>query len=366
MSVSCLKDGRWVCRFYDATGKGKAKYFGRGLEAEKAAHSFNESLDIRPMKKRTPARGSAYFRDLVQVYTEAKMGINSESTLDNFLLKMKGVIMPEIGATQAIRLTTHRLDQYVTKRIKAGVKKTTIHREISDIQAVLNWAVGRKYLAFNPVEKYKKPKRDDEVIRPPTTDEINALIDNSPDHLARALTLSFFTGIRPGKRELLSRCWHDIDWQEKTIFVVSAKKGGDIKYRSIPLHPELFTLLQKWHDADRFWAIEKKRPLPDRIIHWHGKPVLRISKAFYAAKKRAAITRRLRPYDFRHAFASWALKRNANLKATSELLGHSRTDTTTRIYQHTDTAMHQDVINLLPGLVHKKYVPKQKPAKPHE
>lgn len=179
---------------------------------------------------------------------------------------------------------------------------------------------------------------------------MEALISNSADHLARAMTISFYTGIRPGKRELLSRCWHDVSWGEKTIFVESAKKGGEIKSRNVPLHAELIRLLYVWHYEDRRWAFEKERRFPERIIHFRGKAINSIKKSFKAAKDAAGITRRLRPYDFRHAFATYTLKRNANLKATSELLGHSRTDTTTRIYQHTDTEMHEDAINRLPVL----------------
>jgi len=74
------------------------------------------------------------------------------------------------------------------------------------------------------------------------------------------------------------------------------------------------------------------------------------NNSFDTAKKKAGIVRRLRPYDFRHAFATYALKNSADLKATSEILGHSRTDTTTRIYQHVDTDMKRDVIDRLPPL----------------
>ena len=85
MSVSCLKDGRWVCRYVDkATKKGKFEYFGRGLAAEKAAYDYDESLGLRPWKRRTPERGSAFFRDIVKEYMVAKAGLIEESTLFNF------------------------------------------------------------------------------------------------------------------------------------------------------------------------------------------------------------------------------------------------------------------------------------------
>jgi site-specific recombinase XerD len=53
----------------------------------------------------------------------------------------------------------------------------------------------------------------------------------------------------------------------------------------------------------------------------------------------------------RHAFASILLAAAADLKSVSEILGHSRPDTTTRIYQHTDRAMHEAAIARLPVVV---------------
>jgi integrase len=45
------------------------------------------------------------------------------------------------------------------------------------------------------------------------------------------------------------------------------------------------------------------------------------------------------------------LAARADLKSVSEILGHSRPDTTTRIYQHTDRAMHEAAISRLPAMV---------------
>jgi integrase len=41
------------------------------------------------------------------------------------------------------------------------------------------------------------------------------------------------------------------------------------------------------------------------------------------------------------------LQNNADLKATSELLGHSRPDTTMRVYQHVHPEVHRDAISHL-------------------
>ena len=80
-------------------------------------------------------------------------------------------------------------------------------------------------------------------------------------------------------------------------------------------------------------------------------------------QKKAGITRRLRPYDFRHAFATWVLGEGVDLKSTSEILGHSSAKITTKIYQHTNMAMRREVINKLPVLEVPKIEKKVSAAK---
>ena len=86
---------------------------------------------------------------------------------------MKGVILPEFGTVPAMSITPKKIDRYVKKRltekriIKHGAKrqvigpakKTTVHRELSDIKAVLNWAVRRNIIAFNPIEKIRNAEK---------------------------------------------------------------------------------------------------------------------------------------------------------------------------------------------------------------
>ena len=202
----------------------------------------------------------------------------------------------------------------------------------------------RRYLTHNPISKYKKPRRDDEVIQPPTLSEISALMAVAPPQLVRALGLSYYTGIRPGRAELLRRKWSDVDWTAKSIFVESARKGG-LRTRQISLHPDLLKLLKTWWKADK-----KLATVPETIIHYEGQTIGSLKTSWRTAKKNAKITRRLRPYDLRHAFATQSLRQAADLKSVSELLGHSRTDTTIRVYQHGSAEIQRLAVEKLPSV----------------
>lgn len=352
MTVYQVKDGRWLCGWRDKTHKGKLrkKYFGRGIEAERQAREFDKSLGLRGYGKTgEPNPQSPLFSELVNAYTESRVGIIQKVSLDNFLWKMQGVILPTLGNHQAMQITQERLDTYVRDRLRTvknprakkqdrrHIKRTTIHRELSDIKAVLSWATKRRYIPWHPCAGFEMPKRDDSIILPPSVDEVRALLAVAPDHLVRAIVLSYYLGLRPGAVELLSLPWSAVDWKSQTIVVKSAQKGG-LKARMVPVHPGLLERLKSWQEADA--EVD-----PGVIVHYRGHRIASLKKSFQTAKRKAKITRRLTLYGLRHAFATAALRSGADLKSTSEILGHSRPDTTIRIYQHVDRQMHKDVID---------------------
>lgn len=374
MAVTKRKDGR-VAVVYTVDGKQKWESFGRGLDAEKQANKRNDELIesgvIRGYKKQSKQKQkSPLFRKLAQAYFDAKALTLSKSSIDNLFYSLHGVILPRLGKRPANRVTAEALRNYAKKRLKdpvvkrtgkngkivkpvknpdgtiRTVSKSSVHRELTDIIAILNWSVKQEYIIENPVKNFEKPRRDDAVIIPPNEQEIKAIIQHAADHLIRALLLSYFVGLRPGATELLQITWIDIDLSKgkETVHVISAKKGG-IPERFIPAHPELTKHLKRWKKEDK-----KTGNLEGPIIKWKGEAVQTVKKAYYAAKRRAGITRRIRLYDFRHAFASLMLESGGDLKSTSEMLGHTRTDTTTRVYQHTNREMHRKNISLIPGL----------------
>ncbi|EKD39845.1 MAG: hypothetical protein ACD_75C00278G0005 [uncultured bacterium] len=124
---------------------------------------------------------------------------------------------------------------------------TTVHRELSDVRAILRWAVRRQLIPRNPIEGLEMPRRDDAQILPMGQGEIEAIIAHSPEHLRRAMLLSFFCGLRPGAVELLSIRYNQINWSAMSITIISARKGGLVR-REIPIHEGL--PLRQWFEAD--------------------------------------------------------------------------------------------------------------------
>ena len=115
--------------------------------------------------------------------------------------------------------------------------------------------------------------------KPPTPGEVKAILTHSALHLIRALKISYFTGLRPGAKELFSLAWDDVDFQGNSIYIVSAKKHG-IPFRDVPLQPDLEKDLRRWKEEDQ----DKTAP---EIITLNDKPLSSVKTAFRNAKRRA-------------------------------------------------------------------------------
>lgn len=342
MAVTQLNDGRWVCyyRVPDPGGKSRVKkeYFGRGMDAENAAYRRNDELALkkrRPVKTKTAPK----FYDLAKSYTISRnFNANSKKQLE---IRLIATILPLLGNKTATQINDADMDKYVAKRRAGGVKDNTICREITDIKAILNWAATRRprLIPGNPIGTYKKPRANDEIILPPTIREAKAILKASSPHMIRIFKLSYYLGLRPGAVELLSLNWLNVNWENQTIRIMSAHKGGPVS-RDVPIHPGFLEDMKAWHEKDK-----KKGP----IIHYHGKPIKKFQTSWKGALKRAGITRRLRPYDLRHFFITHALENGADIKALSEIVG-SRPETLMRHYQHVSTELRRQTVAKIPPL----------------
>lgn len=349
MSVHQLRDGRWIVRYPrgrnpDDPGRTR-EYFGRGPDGERQARERNHEMGLgRKVQDRSP-----YFIDLAHEYLAAKAPAMAEASSIALKAKLSGVILPRLGKYRASQITPELLDRYVADRLKT-VKRTTVHRDLSDIRAILRWSVKRRYIPANPMDGFELPKRDDAIIQPPTVAEIQAIMDNASPHLYRAILLSYYTGLRPGEVELLRLTWEQVDMVGNTIVIKSAEKNG-LKKREVPIFDQVFAdLLAKWYAED----IKNGLTAADPVITYHGRPIQSLKTAWKAAKKRAKITRRLRMYDLRHSFATKMLDNGADLKHVSTLLGHKSVQQTVDTYQHLSSKLTREALEKLPSIFDEK------------
>lgn len=230
--------------------------------------------------------------------------------------------------------------------LAAGQKQNTVNRTMSILTAAINWAIRREAVVDYDIPKYSCRRGPDEQLQPPTVDEVSRIISNAAPHVQRSVILAWHLGVRVGPSELFKVAWSGVDWIEQTIYFEAAKKNQKVAWRKLNLSPTFFLHLQEWHEDDNALAV-----MPTTIVHYRGKPVQSIKRAWKATLTRAGITRRIRPYDLRHAFATQALANGADIKAVSEIMGHANATMVLQNYQHVIGKQKEQAVGLIPEIL---------------
>jgi integrase len=348
MAVRQRKRGKSWIAYWKEGGRVKKKSFGPGPEGEAAARLW-DSRRLQKNKAIFDPEGGPLVEELARYYF-ANHQLATNNAKDHLEIRLEANILPFFGGMHAARLTDQNIDGYYDYRQKKGVKNTTVNRELNDLQAILNFAAGRKppLIPRNPIAGFKKRRCDDAIIVPPDQGETAAIIAAASPHILRFIYMSIFLGARPGYREILTRRWGEVRWHQGLIVVISAHKGG-APVRQVPLHDAFLDILGVWYDIDR--GRFGKRLVDDKtIVNYHGRSIRQVGKAWGGTLKRAGINRRIRPYDLRHQFASEMLSRGEDIKTVSEIMG-SAPATILKHYQHVSRPQHRRAIAGMGGLL---------------
>ena len=104
--------------------------------------------------------------------------------------------------------------------------------------------------------------------------------------------------------------------------------------------------MREWRDADLSEGI-------NHIINYMGKPVASIKRAWANTLQKAGITRRILPYDLRHAFATELIAQGVDIGTVAKLMGHSSPN---MIYQHYQYVLNKQKIAAVEALPDFAYV----------
>ncbi len=342
------RTGAWVAYWREpGTRKQRSKSFGPGPDGEAAARAYDAGRSWKN-RRRPKNDGGPLVVELAEYYFSNKP-LASQNARDHLEIRLEANLLPFFGHRHAAALTWAHINAYITRRRERGrVKNATINRELSDLQAILNYATDQRppLIPFNPIKGFKKPPDDGAIIQPPEPAETAAILAACSAHMTRFVYLCMYLGARPGYREILTRIWDDVKWHQGTITVISARKGRAhcrvAPVREVPLHPVLAECLAAWYAIDRrkFGSslVDKKG-----IVNYHGRSIQKVGKAWRGTLTRAGITRRLRPYDLRHRFASDLLAQGEDIKTVSEIMG-SAPATILKHYQHVARPQHRAAI----------------------
>ena len=205
------------------------------------------------------------------------------------------------------------------------------------VKRFFNWCRFRRLVADNPAEFLEKPRLPKQPRKGIQTDEAIRMLQIAEEESRRDYALLLFfrdTGCRAGGVYNLLSADLDIDHNLALVH----EKGDKERFVFFTTETALALARYKlWRenpgDFPEFFLSEDNRHNP---LGYHG-----IYQIFRRLARKAGVTGRFSPHQWRHAAARSWIKAGMNLKTTSQILGHSSVKVTGDIYGTLDeTELH--------------------------
>ena len=222
--------------------------------------------------------------------------------------------------------------------------KPTEEKRLKYIKAFLNYCTNKRWIMYNPLDKFTFGKSSDLSDRAPRIQEgvIQAVIKHGLPAASlkekAMVIIALATGMRQGEQRALP--WYNIDFNEGEVIVDRAiKKGtlivGDTKtkrgVRTIPIDEKSMKVLKEWR-------IQSKFSQATDLVFGSGVNTVMLPKYFSPICKKicdAASVEKLTWGDFRHTFASNQLSGlGEDWAEVARLMGHATPSFTYQQYGH--------------------------------
>jgi len=319
MNIKKRKDtGKWGYQHYFRGKSYRSFAWNTRDEAQKAAEDFLGKLrrEVNHL-----SGSSTSFIDAVNEFLKYSVRIGkSENRLKGLYSNFKSLLIPFFGDKRIKDITHLDIDAFIDGQLKRDITKKTIHHYVTDLNALLNWALKEEIIDVNPMTKVvRKRIRPDKIIKKGfTRGDIKICESSLNGEELFFFRFLLFTGAR--LTEALSACWDDVDYEKREIILRGTKTEGSL--RTIEICNSLYEVLKGLENY--------KTNSPYIFHHSDGKRILRRDKLFVKIKEVTGI--KITAKDLRDVFASTITMGSENnmpdIKTVSELLGHTNIATT--------------------------------------
>lgn len=339
MNIYLRKDGRYESRIPNGKKDGKRTFI------YVFAHTKEQCIKkVNAIRQRNKPYGycSMTVSELFEEWHRSILHRVKESTAANYIMKANKHILPSFGDFAVGAVTAEHIYAFIADKQKAGFSLRYIADIVVLMKNIFKYAV-RTYQIFNPMDGITLPKKKSPEIQLLDEEEQKTLhqyITTHKNHSTLGTALSMTTGLRIG--ELCSLQWRDIDLEKriltvrktmqriqtpsestKTKLIITDPKSESSR-RQIPIPDCIMSFLREFKGKDEEYILTGMiKPIEPRAMQYRFRTILKNAKLpsvhFHA---------------LRHIFASNCIKLGFDVKALSELLGHSSVEITLNRYVH--------------------------------
>ena len=214
------------------------------------------------------------------------------------------------------------VQKYISWRLSAGVKNSTINREMTCLKHMFSWAVKMGYVEKSPISLVEKLYEPDWDGPKPTSDAVEGVISKLPPAQQAVFIVIRETGARRGEVFALKH-WQ-VDRESRTILLRQTKTGKSTIAPLTKRAMEAIDSIPVLQGCDYVFYN------PDTGTRW-----IDLKRSWNKARKEAGYPW-LRIRDLRPAFAINAAELGAPMHFIQSALGHTSVQMTERYYAKFD------------------------------
>lgn len=324
------RDGRWLARWRDPSGRQRKKSFRRKVDAERFLSGL--LADLHRGSYIDPSGGKVLF----SVYAETWMSGLSHlkaTTADRYRDVVRTHVLPKWGGWALGKVAHSDVAAWIGDLRLAGLSAGSVRKVHLVCSLVFDAAVMDGRIAKNPARGVRLPRQVRREPRFLSPEELTRLV-NAAGSDGLAIAVLALTGLRFGEFAALRVGRLDLARGRLTVSESVTVVGSELVWstpknhrtRSVPVPPALVPVLVaaaegKARDELLFTA---PRGGPIRLNNWRR-------RVFDVAAEKAGLEG-ITPHDLRHTAASLAVAAGANVKAVQQMLGHSSAAMTLDIY----------------------------------
>lgn len=254
------------------------------------------------------------FRQWAEAYRTSRVDIEAQTS--------KGItahltrLNPRFGDLDPAVITVAEVREWVAEN--ADLKPSSLSRYLATLRLVLDFAG----IEPNPARdrSVRLPKIETAIVEPPSSEQVQTIIDHVPSRWRLSLRVLEQTGLRVG--ELAQIEWKDVDLVESRFRIRQGKTAAARRWAAVP----------EWLMEE----ITETTPPDDRT------PERRVFQGFSADVAKNVMARgckaagipHFHPHDLRHRYASVKLREGVPVTDLAAQLGHAKKSLTLDTYSH--------------------------------